>query len=480
MRAERVRYRILQIGIVSAFSLAGLGGFGVVITHDPAIGLAIAVPGTDGQPAMAAVLNGAVKIGEFFRTFDGTPSAIRASWPRFRGSSMDNTSREAVPLGVPSPTWQPPVLWSVQLGEGHAGAAVANGRVYVLDYDERRQADSLRCLSLDDGKEIWRRWYTVRLKRNHGISRTVPAVNERYVVTIGPSCHVMCCNALTGELLWSIDLAERFGTEVPLWYTGQCPMIDGSEAVFAVGGKALLIGVDLASGKVLWETPNPRKLKMSHSSLMVMELAGARMYVYAAIGGIVGVSAEGAGRGRLLWESRDFDATVIAPSPVSAGEGRVFVTAGYGAGSIMLKVSWAGDSFRTDVLYKHRPAEGFACEHQTPVLFRGRLIGILPKDAGQRRSELACWEPDGRWVWSSGQANRFGLGPYLLADGKLLILNEDGILTVAEASTEAYRPLGSARILDGPDAWAPLALAAGRLIARDTHRMVCVDLRKKE
>jgi outer membrane protein assembly factor BamB len=372
------------------------------------------------------------------------------------------------------------VLWSVQLGEGHAGAAVANGRVYVLDYDERRQADALRCFSLDDGREIWRRWYTVHMKRNHGISRTVPAVNERFVVTIGPSCHLMCCDAVTGDLLWGIDLAERFGAEVPLWYTGQCPLIDGSQAVIAVGGNALLVGVDLASGKVMWQTPNPRKLKMSHSSVMVMDLAGARTYVYAAIGGIVGVSAGAAGRGRLLWESRDFDATVIAPSPVDAGGGRVFVTAGYGAGSIMLGVSRAEDSFNVRTLYKHRPAEGFACEHQTPVMFQGRLIGILPKDAGARRAELASWDPDGAWAWSSGQANRFGLGPYLLADGKLLILNEDGVLTVAEASAEAYRPLGSARILDGPDAWAPLALAGGRLIARDTRRMVCVDMRRKE
>lgn len=478
-----MRYRILQIVIVSAFSFAGLAGFAVVITYDPAAGLAIAVPGADGRPAAAASLSGVVKIGEFFRTFEGTPSAIRsairASWPRFRGSSMDNTSADAVSLGVPSAAWQPAVLWSVQMGEGHAGAAVANGCVYVLDYDERRQADALRCLSLDDGREIWRRWYTVRLKRNHGISRTVPAVNERYVVTIGPSCHVMCCNALTGELLWGIDLAERFGAEVPLWYTGQCPVIDGSKAVVAVGGKALLIGVDLASGKVLWETPNTRKLKMSHSSIMVMELAGKRTYVYAAVGGIVGVSAEGSDRGRLLWESQDFDATVIAPSPVPVGQDRVFVTAGYGAGSILLKVISGGGSFRAEVLSKNRPAEGFACEHQTPILFEGRLIGILPKDAGQRRAELACWDPAGKWVWSSGQENRFGLGPYLLADGKLLILNEDGVLTVAEASTKGYRPLGSVRVLDGPDAWAPMALVSGRLVARDSRRMVCIDMREK-
>ncbi|MCX7030069.1 MAG: PQQ-binding-like beta-propeller repeat protein [Spirochaetes bacterium] len=471
-------YRLVKVVIIAAFSIAGLTAFDFLVIHDPVSDLAEHLPGEDGSPANLPPSD-TVAIGQYFQRFDGIPSAIAASWPGFRGIARDNTSHEAMPLAVPTPGWQPPILWSVELGEGHAGAAVANGRVYVMDYDEARQADTLRCFSLDDGKEIWRRWYTVRLKRNHGISRTIPAVNGKHVVTIGPGCHVMCCDALTGSLAWGIDLAREHGTEVPLWYTGQCPLVDGSQAVIAVcGADALLMGVDLATGRVAWRTPNPAKLKMSHSSIVTATIGGVRTYVYAAIGGIVGISAEPASRGALLWNSPAFDATVIAPSPVPIGDGRIFLTAGYGAGSIMLRVSRTGGSFATEVLYRHRPTEGFACEHQTPVLFQGMLIGVLPKDAGTRRAELACWDPAGRWAWTSGQDRRFGLGPYLLADGKLVVLNEDGVLTIAEASTAAYRPLGSAKILEGPDAWAPMALVAGRLVARDTHRMVCVDLRR--
>jgi outer membrane protein assembly factor BamB len=471
-------YRLAKVAIIAAFSIASLTAFGFLIVHDPVSDLAEHLPGEDGRPA-GLPPSGTVAIGQYFQRFDGIPSAISASWPGFRGPSRDNASRDATPLVVPTADWRPPILWSVALGEGHAGAAVANGRVYVLDYDEARQADSLRCFSLDDGKEIWRRWYTVRLKRNHGISRTIPAVNGTHVVTIGPNCQLMCCDALTGSFAWGIDLVREHGTVVPLWYTGQCPLIDGSQAVIAVcGPDTLLMGVDLATGRIAWRTPNPGKLAMSHSSIIKTTIGGVRTYVYAAIGGIVGVSAEPANRGSLLWNSAAFDATVIAPSPVPLGDGRIFLTAGYGAGSIMLRVSRTGGSFATEVLYRHRPAEGFACEHQTPLLYRGALIGVLPKDAGPKREELACWDPEGRWLWSSGQTARFGLGPYLLADGKLVVLDEDGTLNVAEASTSAYVPLGSARILDGPDAWAPMALVAGRLIARDTHRMVCVDLRR--
>jgi outer membrane protein assembly factor BamB len=478
-----MNYRLARILIVTVVSAAGLTGFRHLLVHDPTSDLTLHVPGMDGRPAEPSAAGTGVRIGEFFQPSKGSPSSLTVRWPRFRGEAMDNTSGESIPLASSFGPGEPPRLWSVELGEGHAGAAVANGRVYVLDYDERRQADTLRCLSLDDGRELWRRWYTVPLKRNHGISRTVPAVDERYVVTVGPSCHVMCTDAQNGELLWGIDLVERFGTEVPLWYTGQCPLIDGSQAVIAAGGTALLVGVDLATGDVSWETPNPERYAMSHSSVMLMEVADRRTYVYAAIGAIVGISAEEGGAGDLLWSTKDFDATVIAPSPVHVGGSRIFQTAGYGAGSIMLQVeprqSSAGGAFTVRTLYRHRPTEGLACEQQTPILYQGHLFGILPKDAGTLRGQFVCWEPEGRMVWSSGESNRFGLGPYLLADGKFYILREDGTLLVTEATVEGFRPLGSAKILDGPDPWAPMALAGGRLLARDTRQMVCVDLRAK-
>ena len=79
--------------------------------------------------------------------------------------------------------------------------------------------------------------------------------------------------------------------------------------------------------------------------------------------------------------------------------------------------------------------------------------------------------------WASGGGARFGLGPFLIADGLLIALDDDGWLTVAEAAPDGYRGFAKARILTGHDAWAPLALAGGRLLARDLTRMVCVDLR---
>ncbi|MCK4647055.1 MAG: PQQ-binding-like beta-propeller repeat protein [Candidatus Aminicenantes bacterium] len=449
------------------------------LLYNPVKDFAESVPGKDNRPEILSSQTEAVNIGAFFASFDGISSGIQENWPRFRGENFDNISRENIKLADSWGDSGPNILWSIDLGEGHAGPVISNGRVYVLDYDEEERADVLRCFSLDDSKEIWRRGYKLYVKRNHGMSRTVPAVSDKYVVTIGPKCHVMCVDAGSGNFRWGIDLEKEYGADVPLWYTGQCPLINDSLAVVAVGGKSLIIGVDCETGEVVWETPNPNNWKMSHSSVMPFSIHGKKMYVYCAIGGIVGISAEGETAGEIIFETNLFNKNVVAPSPIHLGDGRIFVTAGYGAGSMMLKLKLDGDSFSVESLQALKPGEGLASEQQTPIFYEGHLFSILPKDAGPLRNQFVCFHPDdcSKIVWSSGKTNRFGLGPYIVADGKFYILSDDGVITVLKASTKGYIQLAQAKVLDGVDAWGPLAIVKGRLLARDSHRLVCIDVR---
>ncbi len=312
------------------------------------------------------------------------------------------------------------------------------------------------------------------------MSRTVPAINDKYIITIGPRCHVMCTDPNTGVFLWGIDLVKEYNSEVPFWYTGQCPMIDGDLAIIAPGGSSLLIAVDLATGKVVWQTPNPDNWKMSHSSVMPMTLNGKKMYVYAAVGGICGISAEGSDQGKILWKTIDFSPTVVAPSPLVLDNGKFYMTAGYGAGAALFKVSENNGSYSVGLLQKYKPVDGVASEQQTPILYKGRMFSILPKDAGGMRNQFVCCDPDDcqKILWTSGKEDRFGLGPYAIADGKFFILNDDGTLTIAKASTEKFILLDKAKIIDGMDAWGPLAFADGYLIMRDSKTMVCLDIRK--
>ena len=419
-----------------------------------------------------------------FAAGPGKPADLPGAWPCFRGPNHDGVSPDATPLAREWPSEGPKVLWSVPMGLGYAGAAVARGRVYVLDYDEAREADALRCLSLADGQEIWRRWYEIPIVSDHGMSRTTPAVGEKHVVTLGPMCHALCVDAETGDFRWGIDLAKDYGTIVPKWYTGQCPLIDGGRAILAPGGKdVLLMAVECdSSGTVAWKTPNPAGWRMTHSSVIPMDFAGRRMYVYCASGGVAAVAAQDGKAwkaGDVLWQRDDWQVPFAnVPSPVVVGDGLVLLSGGYGGGSMLVRLAEDGDRLKSEVVWRLEKSKEFGSEQQTPVFYDGHIFGVLPKEARSLGEQLVCMDTAGKHAWTSGRTGRFGLGPYLVADGLLFIMDDSGLLTMAEASAGGYKPLAKAQVIKGHEAWAPMALAGGRLIVRDIKQMVCLDVAK--
>jgi outer membrane protein assembly factor BamB len=483
-----------------ALALLALVAFGLWLRLGPGKPLALRVPGTDQPPGAEAGGKANPVLAGKLTHADGQPANLPGAWPQFRGPNRDGISPEKVPLARTWATGQPRELWAIDVGEGYAGAAILNGRVYVMDYDREHKQDALRCLSLADGREIWRYAYPVSVKRNHGMSRTVPAVTDKLVVAMGPKCHVVCLNSTTGELLWGLDLVRQYGATVPPWYAGQCPLIDNGAVILAPGGEdALLLAVEAQTGKVLWQTPNPHAWKMTHSSVMPMEFDGQRMYVYCASKGVVGVSAKD---GSILWETPDWKISIATvPSPLPLAGGRVFLTGGYNAGSLMLQLTnEASQMAKAGVLaspdssgsvaqvraredarppetahfvprtvFKLEP-EVFGATQHTPILYDNHFYGV------RADGKFVCLTLDGKVVWTSGSAPQFGLGNFILTQGLIFAMNDSGLLRLIEATPQQYVELAQARVLKGRESWAPLALADGRLIARDLTRMVCLEV----
>jgi len=426
---------------------------------------------------------GEAELSGCFKAHPDVPAGSAGGlWTGFRGVARDNVAREAGDLAEAWPEGGPRVLWSVPLGDGHAMPALAGGCLYVLDYDEARGGDVMRCLNADTGQARWEYLYAVKTKRNHGISRTVAAVGGDAVVSVGPQCHVLCLSAATGAFRWGFSMPYRYGARVPLWYTGQCPLLDDGVLVLAPAGtNVLLCGIATATGETVFETPNPGGLAMSHSSVMTLTADGVRQYVYAALGGIVGVAADGAERGRLLWRTDVFAPSVVAPSPLPLEGGRFFMTAGYGSGGAMFRVSRdAAGVWRAEVQFK-TDRKLFASEQQTPVALDGLLYAVLPSDGGGERQQLACMTPEGERLWTSGKDDTFGLGPYVAtSEGLMFLLNDIGTLTLARVGRGGYRRLARHALMGGKgrDAWGPMVLADGRLYLRDSERLYCLDLSK--
>jgi outer membrane protein assembly factor BamB len=393
---------------------------------------------------------------------------VGEDWPQFRGPRRDNISGQTGLLRK-WPEGGPRVLWSVEVCEGYAAAAIHSGRVYFEDYLRDQKEWCLRCLSLADGKELWRFTESKTIRPNHGITRTVPAVDSQYVFSLDPKCVFRCLDAATGRQLWRKDLVEEYKVQIPPWYNGQCPLIEPDRVVIGVGGKALLIAVDKATGNEIWRTPNPEGWPMAHASVMPATLGGVKQYLWCTLFGLVGVRADD---GQLLWHHpRKFN-LAVAPSPLPADDDRVFMTAGYDAGSVMLRVKNHSEGFSTETLFD-LSADQWNSEVHTPILYRDHLFAV----GREKRGLFTCLDLSGRTVWTSEGRATFDLGSFILADGMFLVLEgKTGTLRLLEANTSEYRELDSAQVLSGDNVWGPMALSDGKLVLRDMTKMVCIEV----
>jgi len=167
------------------------------------------------------------------------------------------------------------------------------------------------------------------------------------------------------------------------------------------------------------------------------------------------------------------------PSPLAIGDGRVFITSGYEAGSMMIQVDKGASGFTVKKLYELTAAQ-FNSEVHTPVLYQNHLFAVGSKTRGR----FTCLGLDGKVVWQSpvvsgdpAGTRTFELGGFLLADKMFFVLDgKTGMLRLIEASTTQYKELASAQLLSGEEVWGPIALSNGRLIIRDMSQMICLQV----
>jgi outer membrane protein assembly factor BamB len=205
---------------------------------------------------------------------------------------------------------------------------------------------------------------------------------------------------------------------------------------------------------------------MTHASIRAIDMHGVHQYVYCAEPGVVSVNAED---GEILWRDETwYNRTAYVPTPVVMPGNKLFLTSGYNAGAAIMHVKGLNE---VEIIKRLDARKSFGSDQQTPIFYEGYLYGVTT--GGQ----LACLDTDGNVVWESGVKNKYGLGPYILADGKLLVLHDmKGTLHLIEATPDGFNDLDSVEVIDGHEAWAPMAIASGRIILRDVTQVKCIEL----
>lgn len=396
-----------------------------------------------------------VASGGTARPFD--PAA--PAFPGFRGARRDGAADGAGLM----PTWPeggPPVLYRQPVGSGYAGFVIGGGRAYTIE--QRRREEVIACYDFETGAELWTvsyRGFFVEQMGGEG-PRATPTLDGDRLYSLGASGDLYCVNAETGIVVWQRDILK--GMSNLQWAMSGSPLVLGDRVYVTnsgLGGDSIL-ALDKMTGDVIW-TSLPEQ--QGYSSLLVAELCGKQQLLNFAAFAINGIDPDTGERlWSFPWTGSQNGINVAQPIPV--GDDRVFISTGYGKGCALLQIARNGDAFSVTELWANINMKN---KFNSSVLHNGYIYGL---DEGV----LACVKvEDGSKAWKAG---RYGHGQILLAGDQILVLGEDGSLTMVAADPAGHRVLGSCHPIEGKT-WNNLALAGGRLLIRNNREMACLDLR---
>ncbi|XAM00203.1 PQQ-binding-like beta-propeller repeat protein [Phycisphaeraceae bacterium D3-23] len=427
-----------------------------------------------------------------------------AQWPQYLGPTGDAVSPETGLLEA-WPEAGPPEAWQIELGPGFGGAAVHNGQVFLLDR-EHGESDVLRVLDLATGEELWRHSYEAMGRVGYEGSRSTPAVTEQHVFTTGEFGHLHAFNRATRDVAWSVNLMEAYpgerepeeegggrrrgrgggrgGDNGQNWGYGTNPLLvdDLVVVVSPPANTPGLVAYDQLTGEVAWES-EPFGCGNWYVSPLLKTIADTRGIAIRTDVELFFIDPD---NGETLFRTPVFERGMIPIPPVTVlpdGE-RVFVTSGYEAGSVMLNVTRDADGgFQVEEVY--RTVEGSQIHPGIAIdghLYINHTENSNSRGARQRYAGLACVDlATGEVKWNTGDDPFVGRGAILYVDGKLILQDaEGGKLFLIEPSPEGFRPISSFQAVDAQQrqAWAPLAIADGRLLVRDQSGMKCFSLRE--
>jgi len=400
--------------------------------------------------------------------FATTAALPAADWPQWLGPKRDGGSSEAV---EPWPG-EPKVLWKVKVGVGFSTPAVANGRVFVHARVNGKDREELIALDAKTGKVQWRTAYDrgpYNSVLNTGPQATPTVVGNR-VFTYGITGYLTCFEADTGKQVWQVDAFKKLKATLPQFGVCCSPLVVGNKVLVAVGGKgSSVVAFETDTGEVAWQALD----EPAGTSSPVLVVAGSKTGRLPDVAVMTTLRVVGLNPldGTVNWEfALPFQPSGTAPTPLVTGD-RV-VTSTMTNGSTAIKVT-AGEKVTAE---KEWQAKGLSGYFSSGVAgSKGRLFLVTNVTTPVPRADLVCVEAaTGKELWKKEGLGYFHFGLVRTSNGKLLVLDDAGTLRLIDATASEFKELCSAKVCDGT--LVTPALSNGRLYARDSTDVVCVEL----
>ena len=419
-------------------------------------------------------------------------------WPQWRGVARDAVWRET---GLVERFADDGLIvkWRTPVRGGFAGPAVADGRVFVLDFQETPGSRTLdgheRLVVLDEetGAVLWTREWPAAYRNIHFKfatgPRATPTVHGDRVYILGAAGMLSCFESETGGLVWQVDTVADYGLTVPVFGVSQSPLVEGDHLIVLLGGEpdAMVVAFDRTSGEEAWRAIETTS-EPGYSSPIVITAGGARQLIVWHAAAVTSLDpATGA-----VWWQHDFP----VPSGLTIGtpvrNGRYLLITQVENGGLMLALNpdrpaarllWDGlNPNRTD-----RPPQGATLS--TPVVAGGAMYGL--SSYGELRGVDAA---TGERLWSTDRLtpHERWANSYLVQNGdRWFVVNETGELVLARFTPAGYEEIDRTLLLepttrtrggasgrwdDRSVLWAHPAFANGHVVARNDAEVVRLSL----
>ncbi len=391
------------------------------------------------------------------------------------------------------------VGWRVPIRNGFGGPAVADGRVFITDWEEDPKSRTIdgteRVLALDEqtGDVLWTyTWGTtyraLMLSYAAGPMAT-PTVDEDRVYVLGATGLLWCLDVETGEVVWHRNYLAEYDASMPPWGTPSAPLVDGDQLIAVVGGEpdALVVSFDKRTGRELW-----RALEVSggsSSAPIIYEAGGVRQLIIWHTAALVSLDPA---TGATYWEQPWYisgNMNVVTPVKVD----NYLLVSNFYTGSMMMRFN----ADRPEATMMWRGSSRQEMPDQTDglhsVITPPLIIGDYVYGVGSYGELRGLDARTGERVWMSGAMTpqaRWGGAFIVRHEDRYFVNNDDGDLIIAQFTPEGYVELDRTKLIDATSSagygprkrhdrtvnWAHPAYANRHVIQRNATEIIRVSL----
>lgn len=395
------------------------------------------------------------------------PVLAENSWPQWQGPNRNGLNEESG-LMQSWPEGGPKLVWMSRAGgEGYAGPAIVDGKLYTMG--SREGEEQVIVLDIETGDEVWSAAIGPEAKHGWGVGpQGTPTVEGGRVYALGSQGTLVCVSAETGSEFWRTTMQDLGGRD-PQWKFAESPLVDGDVVLCTPGGdKGAIAALDKQTGELRWQTASITD-PAHYSSIIAATINGQKQYVQHLDKHLVGLAPSD---GAVLWQFPRPGSVATIPTPV-AHNNKVYATCGYGVGCVLVNV--AEGNTVTEVYDDNKVMKN---KHGGVILLDGALYG---------HSDGVGWLcqdfETGKQIWRERGALEMGGIAY--ADGRFYCVGEEtGDVVLIDASPDGWKERGRFTLTpqtqqrqDRGKIWTHPVVVNGHLYLRDQELIYCFDVR---